>query len=320
MLAPSRAFSHCAERGAAVIMAMLTVALVVSLSAAVLAEFGASVESVSGRHDLAQARWLARGTIDWARNVLADDKRTTGAVDYVGESWSVKMSLTAVEEGDVSGEIDDISGRFNLNAVITDKGEPRAAGIAAFARLLQQAGGLSQAVANNQASVLADWVRFAEDATKKSPSESSEKKSRFAAPLPIVDELVNVPGFSASTVERLRPFIAALPPESRLNLNCATAEVLFASLGSITMDQAQGIVSDRAKASFKDLVDFNQRYASRYKVSADPLLHTTGSRFFLASGRARFGTATTRIQALLDRSEPDNHNNLWPSVVWQRIL
>lgn len=329
MPVPSRAYSRCAERGVAVIMAMLTVALVAALAAAVLAEFGASVDSVSGRRDLAQARWLARGAIDWARNVLAEDKRTTKTIDYIGEPWSTRVPPTEVEEGEVSGEIDDLSGRFNLNSVINNNGTSNDKGKSAYARLLQQVAGLSQAKAEIQAKILAEWLRFAPDPGEASAPAAASEEAHFAAPLPLVDELVNVPGFDAGILEKLRPFVAALPPDSKLNLNTASAEVLFASFKNLTIDQARAIVAGRTIAWFKDTGDFNGRFGNtastgtRYEITADTNLHAVGSCYFLASGRARFGSATTRMQVLLDRCvpiSPGQQSSNWPKIIWQRIL
>jgi general secretion pathway protein K len=75
------------------------------------------MDQVVGRHDQAQARQLARGAVDWARNVLAEDASRSN-VDHLGEAWAVKVPPTPVEEGEVSGELQDLSGRINLNKLV----------------------------------------------------------------------------------------------------------------------------------------------------------------------------------------------------------
>ena len=129
------------------------------------------------------------------------------------------------------------------------------------------------------------------------------------APLTVPDELANVPGFDASLIERLRPFVAALPPGGKINLNTASAEVLSATL-DVSIDRARNIVAQRTIAYFRgnsDLEKFSIPLPdmSRFDVQ---------SEYFLASGRAKFGTATTRMQVLLDRK------NNWPDILWQKIL
>ena len=89
------------QHGAAVILALLTVALVAGLAAASVGDLGVAMDQVTGRHDQAQARQLARGAVDWARNVLAEDARGS-TVDHLGEAWAVQVPPTPVEEGDIA--------------------------------------------------------------------------------------------------------------------------------------------------------------------------------------------------------------------------
>ena len=138
MPAPSPASCRCAERGAAVVTALLTVALVAGLASALVADYGAGLESLAGRRDQAQARWLARGAVDWGRNVLADDRRRT-RVDHLGETWAIRVPPMAVEEGEVGGELQDLSGLFNVNN-LAPAGEASEANAEAFVRLASATG------------------------------------------------------------------------------------------------------------------------------------------------------------------------------------
>lgn len=320
MSARSRASSPSTERqrGVAVIMAMLTVALVAAIAAAVVASFGFAVESLSGRHDLAQARWLARGAVDWARNVLADDARTTGNVDHLGETWAVKVPPTPVDEGEVSGEIEELSGRFNLNNLapngVADKDSVRE-----FAKLLENVG-VSSTLAAVQSVVLAQWIDNAvEDASAYPENADGTTASKpINAPLISVDELANVPSFDTATIERLRPFVTALPASpsrSVINVNTASAEVLSATIDKLSLSAARGIVSSRNTAWFKDIDDF----MARTNLTVDRQRFGCRSFYFLASGRAHFGGATTRMQVLLARGVNAANGN-WPEIIWQKIL
>jgi general secretion pathway protein K len=322
--------SRSAERGVAVIMAMLTVALIAALAAAIVAAYGFAVDSVSGRHDLDQARWLARGAIDWARNVLAEDKRRTAPVDHFGEAWATKIPPTPVEEGEVGGEIEDLSGLFNLNLLVNTDGTPNDFGSKAFVQLLQILGETS-----NRAQVLAanlsHWIdSAAESADAYNPAIPENGTQPPNAPLITVDELNQVPGFDGDLVERLRPFVTAVGPGSRLNLNTAGPEVISAELTAqsqlsstnapvVTVDQARQIVAQRNIAYFKDLTDVS-KIAGMSQITPDTTRFAVGSQYFLASGHAKFGSATTNMQVLLDRGAPDNNSQNWPTIVWQRIL
>jgi len=304
MSAPSRGPSPYAERGVAVIMAMLTVALVAALAASVVAAYGFAVENVSGRHDLAEARWLARGAVDWARNVLADDKRRTRQ-DHFGEPWAIKIPPTPVDEGEVGGEIEELSGRFNINDLAPNgTADPQAQ--QAFERLLTLTD-VPQQKAKELALVATAWVDFDQETPKGLNSDLSKAPN---APLVTIDELLDAPGFDASLIERLRPLVTAVSAGSKLNLNTVSAEVMCAWFPTLSLDGARAIIAARGTAYYLDVTGFNtvtglQAPANRFDVQ---------SRFFLVVGRARFGSATTRMQVLLDR------NSNWPDIVWQRIL
>jgi general secretion pathway protein K len=324
MSAPSRGSSPFTERGVAVIMAMLTVALVAALAASVVSSFAFAVDSLSGRHDLAQARELAHGAIDWARNILADDFRREGNnhIDYLGEAWATKVPATPVDEGELSGEIEDLSGRFNLNSLIDSNGNSVPAGAENFVRLLGEL-----AVPAQQAQQLANNLAAWEDSVPQSadsfvPALSSNAPQPPNAPLISPDELSNVPGFDAELVERLRPYVAALPTKdvsgatmmTPLNVNTASAEVLYSVMPAIGLQGARALVSERAGKFFNDIDDFKNRFRAKAGVEAPESGWALNSNFFLASGRAKFGTATTRMQVMLYRA------SAWPQILWQKIL
>ncbi len=328
MRAFSNVSSRFAERGVAVIMAMLTVALVAMLATAIVTAYGFALDSVSGRHDLDQARWLARGAVDWARNVLAEDKRN-GNVDHFGEAWATKIPPTPVEEGEISGEIEDLSGRFNLNLLVGGNGAPNDFGRLAFIELLQVLGETANR-AQLLAANLGRWTDAAAEAGEAyQPPLAKGAAQPPNAPLITVDELALVPGFDGELVERLRPFATAVAPDSKLNLNTASAEVLAAELSAeargtnknapaVTVDQARQIVAQRNTAYFTNIGDIKK--VAGFSEAAAPDTHfSVGSSFFLATGRAKFGSATTNMQVLLDRGDPSKPP-YWPVIVWQRIL
>ncbi|MCX9157592.1 type II secretion system minor pseudopilin GspK [Niveibacterium sp. 24ML] len=306
------------QRGVAVIMAMLTVALVAAIAASVVASFGFAVESLSGRHDLAQARWLARGAVDWARNVLADDARTTSDVDHLGETWAVKVPPTPVDEGEVSGDIEDLSGRFNLNNLAWNGAADEDA-IKQFAKLLELSGETPQD-AKAKSIILARWLDVdLEDASAYPPgADGAPAPQPLNQALVSVDELAGVPGFNAAMLERLRPFVTALPTQqgrTLINVNTASAEVLSATIDNVSLDRARAMVSSRSTAWFKNIEDFN----ARQNLTLDPSRFACKSIYFLAAGRAHFGGATTRMQVLLARGANPNNGN-WPEIIWQKIL
>ncbi len=318
MRAPCAACSPCArrrtQRGAALIMALLTMTLVAGISSFVLKAYGTAVDSVSGRRDQAQARLLARGAVDWARNVLAADAKTS-TTDHYGELWATRVPATPVEEGEVGGELDDLSGRFDVNGVTRSRGTD-AEQVAAFTRLLGEIGIPPAQAATLTASLIA-WSASAAaqpeaDTAKKAISSAAGGKP-VGASLVDIDELVRIDGYNAELVARLRPYAVALPMATALNVNTAPAEVLAALLPGLGIDQARIVVAQRQVVPFKSVPDFIARLPAG-AAPADQGRFSVSGRYFLASVRARYGQATTRLQALLDRQKT------WPDIVWLKLL
>ena len=311
-----------AQRGAAVILALLTVALVAGLAAASVGDLGVAMDQVTGRHDQAQARQLARGAVDWARNVLAEDARSS-TVDHLGEAWATKVPPTPVEEGEVSGELQELSGRLNLNNLVRADGSSGSTSadiveVEQFQRLLGLLG-TGQSEAGSLTTALLDWLDSDDTPRLPGGAESTwygaQTPPRRAAnaPLVAVSELLQVRGFTPQLVARLTPFVATLPVGSTVNVNTAPAEVLAAVVPGLSLDAARVLVVQRSRAWFKDLADFKARLPSQ-EMQPDITRLATTSRHFLATGRARFGVSMVRMEVLLDRSQN------WPTVVWQKLL
>ena len=316
MPAPSPDSYRCAERGAAVITALLTVALVAGLASALVADYGAGLENLAGRRDQAQARWLARGAVDWGRNVLADDRRRT-RVDHLGEPWAIRVPPMTVDEGEVSGELKDLSGLFNLNN-LAPAGEASEAHAEAFVRLAG-AVGIDAVEADEIARRITDWI----DSDGLSSLTGGDEAGEFRAlgalqsppdgPLAHLDEVDAIAGIRPEALARLRPFLVALPAPSQINANTAGAEVLHAIIPELPLDAARILVAERERAWFKDLPDINARLPQGSgPVVADQT--AVVSDYILATGRARYGLSVVRMEVLLHR-----HQN-WPDIVWQRIL
>jgi len=274
------------QRGAAIILAMLTLALVAGIAAAVIADWGAATASLTGRHDQSQARLLARAAVDWARNILADDARTS-SIDYVGEAWSVRVPPTPAEEGEISGEIEDLSGRFDINSLV-GKTALDAGQAAAYRRLLSYIG-IGDADAATMTAAMAN------------------------GPLADVDELALFRGYDAGRLAKLRPFLVATPATAPVNVNTAPAEVLAALMPTLGIAQARVIVGERQQKPFKDVEDFVLR-TGHAEVRTQTAALATASRYFLATVRAHYGDSLVQMQVMLDRQK------VWPEIVWQKLL
>lgn len=296
-----------AARGSALILALITVFLATSISAALIASLGRNIDTASALQDQRQARLLARGAVDWARNVLSDDVRRT-STDHLQELWAVDIPPLPVddagEEGEVAGRIQDRSGLFNLNTLITGE-QPDAVALEQFARLL-----MALDIPEGQARALAQNLQLALVPAPQTAPDDGLPHSPLVDPL----EVASVSGFDSDLIERLLPFVTALPAEqSTINLNTAPPEMLFAVTHGLTMEAARRLAAEREHAWYRTVAEYASRLPSGARLISIATC-SVRSRYFLVTGRARSGSATVSIEVLLDRTEN------WPTILWQKLL
>lgn len=324
MSAPSSAFSRCArraaQRGAAVVLALLTVSFAAMLAAAALADFGHGLDMLGGRHDQAQALQLARAAVDWSRNILADDGRRT-PTDHLGEIWTTEIPVTAIgndtADGSVGGSIRDLSGRFNLND-LAPRGRVDTRAVTRFARLLGLVG-MSGASANAAAQALAAHLRGgaadAEAGLGTGAAAASgggggvEADAGGRRVLVEARELVMLGLVPPATFAALEPHVVAAPAGAPININTASAEVLAAVLEGLSLDAARNLVAARERAWFRNLGDLQGRLPEGAGLPAGRALDVR-SRYFLVTVTAAYGDAVLNLQAMLDRESN------WPAILW----
>lgn len=321
-----RPSSRARQRGAAVLLAMLTVALVATLSAsAYWQQWQAwAVERAQQQH--AQAAWLLSGALDWTRLILREDARA-GQTDHLAEPWAVPLQearlntfLAAAEaqqadrlltEAFLSGHITDMQARLNLSNLVRGRSEQARASLpdqAAAARLFVALGlpeaeleRFAEQLLRTLRSLPAEGVERAQAAPATAPSA--------AALLPQRWEQLEWLGLSGPTLQQLAAYATWLPEPTPLNLNTASALVIHASVPGLDLAQAQRLVQQRQRSHFERLEQVAQQLgpaglhigAERFAVS---------SRYFLLHGQLRLDDLALSETALVVR-EGINVRTVW---------
>lgn len=309
--------------GTAVVMAMLTVALIASVATAVLADYAQAVSHLSGRHDQAQARWVARAAIDWSRWILLEDSRTDAIaqkmVDHRSEIWLTKVDKLPYEEGEISGEIRDDSGKYNLNALVSN-GVPNPKQVVIFKRLLAALGIPTNEGAELTAALL-DWLDTDQQSQSSRNTEASWYRSQPGrrippdAPLIDVSELAHIRGFeSPALLETLKQHVTVHPPGNHLvNVNFATPEVLAAITG---LDVSTSHIRDATRTvqtpPFLNKAEFIAKLPTGLQY--DQNLLAVQSTFFVAVGTAKWGEAVVSMEVMLRRTGGR------PEILWYKII
>lgn len=300
------------QRGAALIMALLVVALATTLATGMIWRQDMWLRQVETRRDLAQARLLAMAGIDWARAVLAEDARTSNT-DHLGEPWATKVPAMPAEGGEIGGEMVDEQAKWNLNNLVRN-GQVQADSLAVFGRLLERL-----QLPQTLALTLADWL----DADGEATPDGAEDAYYLGQTTPYrsanrelsdLDNLLRVRGFNSVIIEKLRPYVSVLPGYNPVNLNTTSAIVLAAVLPNLSTSDAQQIIAERDRIPFRDVADFRNRLPrlEQGNSAGNPQLEAR-SRYFNVLIRSRYGNADVASTALLDRLTP------WPAIVWQKF-
>lgn len=291
--------------GAALLAAMLTVALVATMAAAALWQQWRSVEVETAERARVQSLWVLTGALDWARLILREDARSGGA-DHLGEPWAVPLeearlsTFLAAEKGVatntedaanqafLSGYINDLQGRMNVINLV-ENGKPSEPTVRAFAKLFEKLG-----LPRTELAALVENLRFAQDTSIDNGS------SRMAPLMPQrVGQLAWL-GLSPRTLAILGPFITLLPMRTPVNINTASAPVLFATIPGLDMAQAERLVSTRQLAHFRTLADAG-KIVPDAAGDLNETLHSVNSRFFEIHGRLRLDQTVVEERSVVQR-------------------
>lgn len=290
------------QTGAALLAAMMTVSLVATFAAAALWQQWRSVEVEAADRTRIQSGWILTGALDWARLILREDR---SAADHLGEPWAVPLQEARLstflaadqnnntESGDadnvfLSGDMTDMQSRLNVMN-LAQPGAGREPWLEAFRRLFEALGLPQQQLAR-----LAENLRFAGDI-------SADNLNAARAPLTprTVEQLVWL-GLSPQVVALLEPHVALLPESNtRVNLNTASAEVIYAAIGKISLADAQRLVAERERQHFRTLADV-KALLPEDAVASDTTVGVVTS-FFLVRGRLRIDHIVIEEHSLVQR-------------------
>jgi len=301
------------QSGVAIVLAISVVALAALVAAAIMVSQSTWARQLELGAEHVQARAVLQAGADWARAVLADDRRVSN-VDHLGEPWALRLPPMPVENGELVGQIEDQQGLFNVNNLVAD-GKINLAQLAHFRRLLATLG-LPDALADT----LVDWI----DSDGLPQPQGGAEDAYYlaldppylAANRPLIDvtELALVSGFDASVRARLRPYVTALPGVTAVNVNTAPPEVLAAVIEGLDLGSAQSLVAQRDRAYYRDVDDFVRRLPRGAEASAGGI--GVSSDYFVATLRVTIGGAQASGKALLARGAGSG----WPVVLWRKYL
>ena len=316
-----------AQGGAALVVALLVFALCTALIVGLEKEFALIYQRGANSFLAEQGDAYLRGAEQLSAEVLAadydSDQKRDKPRDELSEIWNQKATYSLDEGGFLSGALQDLQGRYNLNRLAEaprssqgNEGPRFSPAQEQFIRLLQALEGVEvprqQAIELSQA--VSDWLDTDND-TRPDGAEDDyyyglTPAHRAANRLMIsVTELRAVKGMTPAIYRALAPLVTAWPQDARpLNIHTAPAAVLRSinvdgDLEPLTAMDGQRLVEYREETGgFADVEDFFVQAAldEQAMQGLRPLLGES-SAWFLLEATVEVAERQMRLYSVLQR-------------------
>ena len=227
-----------AQRGVALITALLVIALVTAAAVAMASRQQLDIRRTANILQRDQAYVYAEGAEIMARAVLAKDDLAT---DHREEDWGKGGVSIPFQGGLLTGTLEDLQGRFNLNNVVQKNGTVSLPDVDRLIRLLQILKNKKpddehwkKAEPSDLAHAVVDWIDPDNNVTSPGGAEDSDylqtdRPYRTAnAPMAASSELLLVRGFTPAIYRDVAPYVTALSEHTLINVNTAKLELLRA--------------------------------------------------------------------------------------------
>jgi general secretion pathway protein K len=295
-------FRHNRQSGVALITAMLITVLATIAAVSMASKQHLDIRRTMNVVEFDQAYLFALGVETWAREILARDRRDN-LVDHPGEPWATILPPIEVEGAQVSGWIEDLQGRFNLNNLVDAAGNPREADILRFRRLLR-----ALSLDERLADAVVDWIdpdaepRFPDGAEDEVYMAMDPPYRAANSPMAHPSELLLVRGFTPEIFEIIRPHVHTLPAGTTININTATAPVLMSVIEDLTESDAEQLIEDRGDDGYQSIEDF---MAHPLLMDRQLTITDTGvaSAYFMVNGNVRYGRNQVNLHSLVFRAD-----------------
>ena len=235
------------QKGIALITILIMVALATILAATIAQRQKFTAENTAYLMRQNQSLWYAKSAETFFSELLVEDAENAGDVDYLQENWAKPMPAFPVEDGYVTGQLYDESGKFNLNSLVDDSGQVNVAAKEWFERLLMNAGlnaQLSEAVI--------DWQDADNETLGPMGAEESYYRGLRNAYLPAnskfhaVEELKMVRGFEGEKYLQIAPYVSAIAvQDAKVNINTAPAIVMASLAESLDVKTVEAVLEQR---------------------------------------------------------------------------
>lgn len=235
------------RRGLAIALSLLILFLMATLILDFNFATRADLRAAGYFRDDQKAYLLARSAVDAARAVLRDDAIRSPSYDALSEFWATPLPAYPLGGGLLSGTIIDEGGKFNLNALVNERGFREEGWDRILRRLLEL-----KEIPADRVDAIVDWIdadtnplpHGAEDDYYQSLNPPYPGKN---GPMETLSELRRVKDFDDDTFRQLSPYLTVYPQrgEKKININTADPLLIEALDARIDASLVQRVIDNR---------------------------------------------------------------------------
>jgi len=278
----------------ALITAVLVVAIATIIATSMMKRQNFDTQRTANIIHRDQAVAYALGAEHWAGIELIKDSRSNN-IDYLQENWAYEIPPLPIDGGFITGKLQDLQGRFNLNSVLDPLQAER------FSRLCRALG-----VDPGFIPALQDWIDS--DTEERVNGAEDDAYSMLSPPyraangyLADTSELLLVRGVSVQDYNTLMFYVNALPGGVELNVNTAPPLVLESLVDGVAPADVDGLVAVRNDRPYREVDDFVKEEIFTGKGMQEDYLAVSSS-YFLLTANVMLGNAPLTLQSVLYRS------------------
>lgn len=321
-----RQYSPSRQRGTAILLALMFMALSATLAVALTFSQTISIRLTSSIQDLDRMVFAAQEVTDWAARKLVRTTETAdenaNEADTLTQDWAKPMPELTIDQMTVQGDIVDLNRYFDLNQFATQPGDDKASTTYSrqvthrLLQLIAEAGGdeldalaLTDAIAQSIASGKAKTLSY------------QNKPATQPLPLQSISELRLIAGIGPSLYRKMQDLFTVVPVETqqqakqkwRVNINTAKLEVLAAML-NINTDEARPIITGRPYQDMRaagGALDRIKKQLPHAATKAATKMLSVHSHYFLVRSQVWQESAHLTVYTLFKR-----HQSGWLQELW----
>jgi len=301
-------FNRLRQRGVALITAMFVVALAVIAGVAMFEATNVGIHRGANLALNESAWWYADGVESWVKWILVEDAKINASQTSLGGIWAQSVPFLPIENGAIRGHMEDLQGRFNLTNLAVKNPANAQIYLAQFQRLVDNLPNFDGTQATGVGEAIRNWMITSASGTQDGDYLGENPPYRAAAqPMASISELLLVKGMTRDLYIALKPYVAALPIPTPVNVNTAQLPVLLSLASNVDKAKVEQFIAQRIQEPAKNTSDvsgtgeraFLPAVAGTAQTSAVPL--SVVSQYFELQAEIAVGSGRVALYSVIFR-------------------